>query len=110
LPLIDANRFDPVSCHRRSCHLPSIYFPLPVRPFACEIASGETRRGGTMIKPALQVESATSSWNANPVHRIGRLVDKFLDHIEQTSRLVLQVPADRPAFVKIKARVDQYPP
>jgi hypothetical protein len=63
-----------------------------------------------MIKPALQVESATNSWNASPVQLIGRLVDKFLDHIEQMSRLVLQVHADRPAFVKIKARVDQYPP
>lgn len=63
-----------------------------------------------MIKPALQVESATSSWNANPLQSIDRLVDKFLDHIEQMSRLILPVHADRPAFVKIKARVDQYPP
>ena len=63
-----------------------------------------------MIKPALQVESATTSWRASPVQLIDRLVDRLLDYIEQMSRLVLAVRDDRPAFVKIKARVDQYPP
>ena len=63
-----------------------------------------------MIKPALQVESATNSWRAGPVQWIDRLVDKFLDHIEQLSRLVGQAHAHRPAYVKIEARVDQYPP
>jgi hypothetical protein len=63
-----------------------------------------------MIKPALQVESATTSWRASSVQFIDRLVDRFLDYIEQMSHLVLPVRADRPAFVKIKARVDQYPP
>jgi hypothetical protein len=63
-----------------------------------------------MIKPALQVESATTSWRASRIQFIDRLVDRFLDYIEQMSRLVLPVRADRPAFVKIKARVDQYPP
>ena len=63
-----------------------------------------------MIKPALQFESTTNSWRASPVQWIDRLVDKFLDHIEQLSRLVAQAHADRPAYVKIEARVDQYPP
>jgi hypothetical protein len=63
-----------------------------------------------MIKPALQVESATTSWRASHVQLTDRLVDRFLDYIEQMSRLVLAVRTDRPAFVKIKARVDQYPP
>lgn len=63
-----------------------------------------------MIRPALQIESTTTSWRASPVQFIDRLVDRFLDYIEQMSRLVLPVHADRPAFVKIKARVDQYPP
>ena len=67
-------------------------------------------RGGTMIKPALQVESATTSWRAGPVQLIDRLVDKFLDHIEQMSHLVVRVPADRPCYVRIQSRVDQYPP
>ena len=34
-------------------------------------------RGGTMIKPALQVESATTSWRAGPVQLIDRLVEKL---------------------------------
>src|SRR5262245_33061223 len=62
-----------------------------------------------MIKPTLQFGSATNSWSASPVHLVGRLVDKFLDHIEQMSRLVARAHADRPAYVKIQARVDQYP-
>jgi hypothetical protein len=63
-----------------------------------------------MIKPALQFVSATNSWSVRPVQWIGRLVDKFLDHIEQLSRLVVPAHADRPVYVKIQARVDQYPP
>jgi hypothetical protein len=63
-----------------------------------------------MIKPTLQFGSATNSWSASPVHLVGRLVDNFLDHIEQLSRFVVRAHVDTPAFVKIKARVDQYPP
>ncbi|HKA79092.1 MAG TPA: hypothetical protein VKD43_03625 [Xanthobacteraceae bacterium] len=63
-----------------------------------------------MIKPTLQVGSAANSWSTSPIQWINRLIDKFLDHVEQLSRLVVQAHADRPAYVKIEARVDQYPP
>ena len=67
-------------------------------------------RGGTMIKPTLQHKLAMNSWSASPVNLIDRFIDKFLDHIEHLSRLIVQAHADRPSYVKIQTRVDQYPP
>ena len=46
----------------------------------------------------------------NPGRLIDRLVDKFLDHIEQLSSLVVPAQADRPTYAKIEARVQRFGP
>ena len=63
-----------------------------------------------MIKPALQFGSATNSWRASPAHMVDRLIDKFLDHIEQLSSLVVPAQADRSTYAKIEARVERFRP
>ena len=63
-----------------------------------------------MINPILERRLATTSWMSSPGRLIDRLVDKFLDHIEQLSSLVVPAQADRPTYAKIEARVEQFRP
>ena len=67
-----------------------------------------------MINPILAHRLATtlcmSGCMSNPGRLIDRLVDKFLDHIEQLSSLVVPAQADRPTYAKIEARVERFGP
>jgi hypothetical protein len=63
-----------------------------------------------MINPILKHRLATTSWMSSPGRLIDRLIDKFLDHIEQLSSLVVPARADRPSYVKIEARVERFRP
>lgn len=63
-----------------------------------------------MINPILERRLATTSCMSGPGRLIDRLIDKFLDHIEQLSSLVMPAQADRPTYVRIQTRDDQYPP
>ena len=65
---------------------------------------------GPMINPILKHRLATTSWMSNPGRLVDRLVDKFLDHIEQLSSLVVPAQTDSPSYVKIEARVERFGP
>jgi hypothetical protein len=63
-----------------------------------------------MINPILEHRLATTSCMSGPGRLIDRLIDKFLDHIEQLSSLVVPARADRPTYAKIEARVERFRP
>ena len=68
-----------------------------------------------MIDPILERRPDASPWVRSPWlsshgRLIDRLIDKFLDHVEQLSSLVVPAQADSPSYVKIEARVERFGP